>query len=249
MVRHYIKWSQDFTKTVFSHLFDQSQGLYLEICKIVNYIIEDVITNVIVQSKPNVVRVFLHNPGVLRMSEWARNHFIDVYLDKKFNVNLDRNIYTMLDFDGAPCNQQRNYNSDECLLEKLTNESMEKIGCTTPFGISTDNVCKNESIGKEALEIFDEYKDDGRSNKSLSCLKPCSYMTFKLSNIDEKSMDGKTYGKLKLIFNGLVHETVSYYSYDGLSFIAELGGYIGLFAGVSVYQTADLIDFIMRKYE
>ena len=44
-------------------------------------------------------------------------------------------------------------------------------------------------------------------------------MTFKLSNADEKSMDGKTYGKLKLIFNGLVHETVSYYSYDGLSFI------------------------------
>ena len=74
-------------------------------------------------------------------------------------------------------------------------------------------------------------------------------MTFKLSNTDEKSMDGKTYGKLKLIFNGLVHETVSHYSYDGLSFIAELGGYIGLFAGVSVYQTADLIDFIMRKYE
>ena len=41
-----------------------------------------------------------------------------------------------------------------------------------------------------------------------------------------------------------VQETVAYYSYDDLSFIAEIGGYVGLFLGASIYQTADLFQFI-----
>ena len=51
-------------------------------------------------------------------------------------------------------------------------------------------------------------------------------------------------GLLRLTFNKKVQETVSYYSYDDLSFIAEIGGYVGLFLGASIYQTADLFQFI-----
>ena len=54
-------------------------------------------------------------------------------------------------------------------------------------------------------------------------------------------------GAVLLHFNGQVHETVAYYSYNNLSFIAEIGGYVGLFLGASMYQTADLFETIMRN--
>ena len=45
----------------------------------------------------------------------------------------------------------------------------------------------------------------------------------------------------------MIHQTVSYYSYDDISFIAEIGGYVGLFLGASVYQCADLIEILFGK--
>lgn len=37
------------------------------------------------------------------------------------------------------------------------------------------------------------------------------------------------------------------YDYSFESMIAEIGGYVGLFLGVSVYQITGLIDYILSK--
>ena len=50
-----------------------------------------------------------------------------------------------------------------------------------------------------------------------------------------------------MYFNEFIQEIVNYYSYDDLSFIAEIGGYVGLFLGASVFQIADLFTVIIRK--
>ena len=59
-----------------------------------------------------------------------------------------------------------------------------------------------------------------------------------------KKLVEKGHGEVVLNFNEQVHETDAYYSYDGLSFIAEIGGFVGLFLGASIYQTADLFQFL-----
>ena len=59
-----------------------------------------------------------------------------------------------------------------------------------------------------------------------------------------KASEVEGYGHLRLKFSKKVQEAVAYYSYDDLSFIAEIGGYVGLFLGASFYQTADLFQFI-----
>ena len=53
-------------------------------------------------------------------------------------------------------------------------------------------------------------------------------------------------GILWLLFSEKVTEIVAYHSYDSLSFIAEIGGYVGLFLGASVYQIADLFQSMIR---
>ena len=191
------------------------------------------------------VRVFVHNKGVLSMSADARSQFADAGPYKKIFLNVEHNIYKMLDLDGKMCEDEQDYSLDECVHNSLNKESMEKIGCVSPFGINKDNICKDPKRSKMAYDLFLEYRDYGRSNKSLACLKPCSFLNIKLSKSNENPT-GK-YGKLIFFFKEFIQETSSYYSYGSREFIAEIGGFIGLFIGASIYQVADFFENIIRK--
>ena len=46
-------------------------------------------------------------------------------------------------------------------------------------------------------------------------------------------------------FQENVEVVSSYYLYSGLSLIAEVGGYVGLFLGVSINQIANFIEWIL----
>ena len=71
-------------------------------------------------------------------------------------------------------------------------------------------------------------------------------MSIKIIKVSKTEEVSKTEGNglLRLTFNKKIQETVAYYSYDNLSFVAEIGGYVGLFLGASINQTADLFQFI-----
>ena len=49
---------------------------------------------------------------------------------------------------------------------------------------------------------------------------------------------------LKINFEEVIKVTRDYYTYTEISLIAEIGGYVGLFLGVSVNQVTYLMDFI-----
>ena len=157
----------------------------------------------------------------------------------------------MLDFQGIPCNNEKGYLLNKCVLNGLEKESLKMIGCVTPFGITKENICQDEQVAKKAFQLYREFRNHYWDLKNVTCLEPCSYMNIKIMKASEtkgnkKEVD-KGQGEVLLTFNGQVHETVAYYSYDDLSFIAEIGGYVGLFLGASMYQTADLFDTIMRN--
>jgi hypothetical protein len=176
----------------------------------------------------------------------ARSQFADVGPNKKYFFNVEHNIYKMLDLDGKLCEEGQNYSLDECVHKSLEKESMEKFGCLTPFGTTKDNICKDPEKSKMAYELFSEYRNYGRNIKSLTCLKPCSFLSIKLSKSNENPI-GQNIGKLIFFFKELIQETSSYYSYGSREFIAEIGGFVGLFIGASVYQLADLFENITRK--
>ena len=192
------------------------------------------------------VRVFVHNKGDLSMNEDARSQFADAGPYKKTFFNVEHNIYKMLDLDGKLCEDEQDYSLDECVHNSLNKESMEKIECVSPFGINKDNICKDPKRSKMAYELFLEYWDYGRSNTSLVCLKPCSFLNIKLSKSNENP-NGNKYGKLIFFFKEFIQETSSYYSYGSREFIAEIGGFVGLFLGASICQIADLFENIIRK--
>ena len=196
-------------------------------------------------------RVFINNNGVLGVKRAADSKFIDVYPNKKILVNVEYSLYKMLDFQGVPCNNEKGYLLDKCVLNGLEKESLRTIGCVTPFGITKENICQDEQVAKKAHNLYKEFRNHYLKLKNVSCLEPCSYLNIKIMKASEtkgaKMIVDKGFGEVRLNFNEQIHETVAYYSYDDLSFIAEIGGYVGLFLGASMYQTADLFDTIIRN--
>ena len=55
---------------------------------------------------------------------------------------------------------------------------------------------------------------------------------------------GSSYSEVHLNFEQLIQETKSHYTYSELSLIAEIGGYVGLFLGISVNQMPHLLDIL-----
>ena len=78
-----------------------------------------------------------------------------------------------------------------------------------------------------------------------SCLEPCSFLSIKINKASETN---DSYPRLEMYFEEYIQEIVNYYSYDSLSFIAEIGGYVGLFLGYSILQITELFSFLIRKF-
>ena len=171
-------------------------------------------------------RIFVESNGVFGVKRSAENNFLDVSPLEKYHVMIDHSLYKMLDFQGVPCNNEKGYRLDKCVLNGLENESLKRIGCVSPFGITKDNICQDEQVAKKAFKLYREFRNHYRDLKNLSCPEPCSYMRVKIIKATEiEKVANEETGAMLLHFNEKVHETVAYYSYDDLSFIAEIGFY------------------------
>ena len=119
-------------------------------------------------------------------------------------------------------------------------------GCTTPFGIHKDMICDNFD---NASHINDMHKKwySSKIPANSGCDKPCSYVTLRANTVWERENRYKTISKLLIYFKENVKITKAYHVYSGLSLIAEIGGYIGLFLGVSINQITNLFDIIFQQ--
>ena len=141
---------------------------------------------------------------------------------------------------------------ENCVDKILQRESLEKVGCTTPFGTDKSQICANVSNARKALKIYDEginmWKWNGSDLLTTECKIPCSIITFTHEDIQSKDVNSKQ-TIVKINFEELIKVTTDYQTYTALSLIAEIGGYVGLFLGVSVNQVIDLVDVLVIKIQ
>jgi hypothetical protein len=118
---------------------------------------------------------------------------------------------------------------------------MDTYGCTTPFGPNKTHICTNETVALQALEL---YNDAFLDHKNL-CDSPCSYIMVratKTKNTIQRYVDGKRNAFMKITLRENIKVTTGHELYSVLSLIAEIGGYVGLFLGVSINQVTVIID-------
>ena len=169
-------------------------------------------------------------------------------------IDLDHEVNHELNSEGRPCNNEPEYDKDLCTDAELESKSLETFGCTTPFGANKDKICQDQVIGSKALKL---YKDTFMNKRATNCNSPCSFVSTKAIKIkDEKINDTikingelKTYNFVKILFKKNIKVVVAYPTYSGISLIAEIGGYVGLFLGVSVNQVSALMYIVLDKIE
>ena len=118
---------------------------------------------------------------------------------------------------------------------------MEEIGCTTPFGVNLNHICKNLNDSQKAKELFDLLHY--RYCKINDCPYPCQFIKSSLVPYAGRSVKNTT----KIGFDNFIKVTKATYSYTELELLAELGGYVGLFLGISVFHVSQVVDKILDK--
>ena len=57
------------------------------------------------------------------------------------------------------------------------------------------------------------------------------------------------YGNLRLYFEKYTQVSTSRWAYDWLELLAEVGGYFGLFLGVSINQILSMAKYLVKMYK
>ena len=120
---------------------------------------------------------------------------------------------------------------------------MEKFGCVTPFGYNKTNICTNTTLAKKAHEYYEQ----SFKTYSENCLNPCTYFLIDAIKLDAFNRTDKDTAYLQLSFQEYIKVTTAFYNYLTLSMIAEIGGYVGLFLGVSFYQITDVLNAMINR--
>ena len=109
-------------------------------------------------------------------------------------------------------------------------ESLANVGCRAPYGYGSDmnNICYDPDQSQKAMDLYQKLLN--KRNTIKECPYPCTFMqsSFRKSATIN---DG-----LQLKFNKFIKSTKARYAYQELEMLAEFGGYVGLFLGISVYN-------------
>ena len=81
------------------------------------------------------------------------------------------------------------------------------------------------------------------------CINQCSFFSITTTKATVNDYDVSDNCRIDLTFGEIIKETKGYLIYSKLSLIAEVGGYVGLFLGVSINQISYLMEFMVLKIE
>ena len=108
---------------------------------------------------------------------------------------------------------------------------------------------KDQEYGIKVMEKYIDIFEDHNQN----CASPCSFVSTRAirTNVLVQPVDeeGKQNSEMKINFKENVKVTSGHYLYSELSLIAEIGGYVGLFLGVSINQVSIFMDLLLSWLE
>ena len=110
--------------------------------------------------------------------------------------------------------------------------------------MNLDNICSDQNKSNRAKNFYIEQWDNRFNIKE--CPYPCKFTRVHMGS---KSNYEEPKRKMKFVFNRFIKTTKARYVYRELEFLAEFGGYVGLFLGVSVNQITMLMDIAFGWFD
>ena len=194
------------------------------------------------------MRMFFHTNGLFKTAEVEAQ--ITIGTSRIYHVQLDHEVYKMLDLGGHLCSQKPNFDKDNCTEAKFERLSLEKFGCTSPFGPNKDKICPDKENGTKVMEL---YTETFNKYTAKHCENPCSFILTKATITKDITHYDTTkvynYTTVTIYFKEHIKVIEAHYLYSGLSLIAEIGGYVGLFLGISVNQVSVLFNAFLDRID
>ena len=155
-----------------------------------------------------------------------------------------------LNLQKSPCNEDPVYSFTTCVKEQLS----QRIGCRLPWDKWSDQscrTCESESEFKQfeknytslALADFDDIVD------TVGCMKPCTYNMYQFGRKEPSMID---FDSFSFSFWAASTKTIirtEQLIYPLTSLVAEFGGTLGLFLGVSFITLWDNMFYLGRMCE
>ena len=118
---------------------------------------------------------------------------------------------------------------------------MNELGCTSPFGRNKSNICEDPEKSQKAFKLYQKYVAENLTETEKYCPESCVYqmITFGAFTKEEEPYSNNI---LNIRFQRFIKVSKSRYSYTILELIAEFGGYVGLFLGLSVVQLSVIFE-------
>ena len=146
-----------------------------------------------------------------------------------------------------------NYNYDDAFYRRVSEENEDKFGCSIPFeppitSKITGNaikICNTSELGQRAHATFLVEIENGAISLEN---EPCSSfdIVFGIPLIDDfENPENEAYIKFYMKAKIKVKSMVLYYDFTTL--VAEVGGYIGMFLGMSLIDITILINTGLLK--
>ena len=186
----------------------------------------------------DTAKIYFHSCGLMKTTN-PRIYF-RMNPTGKMTIALEYNAYKFLSTWNEPCEKDSQYNKDDCIDKLVHEKSMESIGCTTPWGQNKSMICKQESKAINALELYNHYFNHETTYRP----DPCTFTSLRASVLYTNTDVTRNISQLYCNLDDKLTLYESYFTYSGLSLIAEIGGYVGLFLGISINQIYEIINFI-----
>ena len=159
-------------------------------------------------------------------------------------------VNTLEDNGNMSCDPGMNMKFDENLYSMANSDLEKRYNCTIPFlpeivsnetGKPTE-ICNSPSIGSKAIKHYNYLRTRGPSgNQNFPCAVMDIYLGIPF--IDKNGSKDKAYTKLYL--KQMVRVKTISLAYDGLTLVAELGGYTGLLLGLSGVGLTFLLSSVL----
>ena len=158
-----------------------------------------------------------------------------MYLD--FTHELSKN--ELKDVEGHRCNPEMNLEFDTAWYERIAKVNEKLFGCSVPWhppiwsNITGKmvKICGETDVGLQSYQKFRDFYDAKLSEDMIPC---AMFEVFTgLPDVDDadNSMD-EAYIRLYLKTKMKIKTTIIHY--DATTLTAEIGGYVGMFLGVSL---------------
>ena len=162
---------------------------------------------------------------------------------QKLVINSERDI--MPNLRRQPCEEDPNYSRSTCWRDCF----LDTLNCTLLEGDNTNGkpICTPADydwFSRGSLAVADDPPDEPAYR--CSCRRACARERYSISF--QPTVDGSyEWLQYELSFSGVRRTTRTYVTYDIIDLMADIGGFIGLLLGYSLYSVFDDLKALVTR--